>query len=499
MNSTAAVLAALVAIVTALGFWAARWGRSNLAAFDEWALGGRRFGTLVTWFLIGGDTYTAYTFIAVPALAYGAGAIAFFAVPYATVVYPFIFIVMARFWIVAKKRGYVTTADFVHDRFGSRSLEFAVALTGVVATMPYIALQLLGVQAVLLRSGIAVNAASADGLLILAFALLAAYTFTSGLRAPAAIAFVKDALIYLTIVVALVVIPAKLGGWAHIFSAAQAVLAAKPKAGSIILPRSLDFGYATLALGSALALFIYPHAVTSVLSAKSAAVVRRNCAFLPLYTLLLGFLALLGYCALAAGIHVKNPSEAIPALFIRFFPGWFAGVAFAAIVIGALVPAAIMAIGAANLFASNLLQSFRSREPGADPKSRVARYLSLVVLAGALAIALTVQPAFAIDYQLLGGAWILQIFPAVIIGLYLRLHPRALLAGWAAGMATATWMAVSTNFSSLFALRVGSAHLTGAIVFYSLIVNLAVTLAGTALLGARAGRGGDLTAAGDYA
>ena len=494
------IFIALVLAVTVLGFLAARWGGTALNTLDEWALGGRRFGTIVSWFLLGGDLYTAYTFIAVPALAFGAGAIAFFAVPYTTIAYPLIFPIMSRFWAIAKRRGYVTTADFVHDRFGSRPLEVVVAVTGVLATMPYIALQLIGMQAVLSRSGIVPPVVPPLVFLIVAFVLLAAYTFTSGLRAPAMIAFVKDTLIYVTVIAALVIIPAKLGGWAHVFGAAETALAAKPKPASIILPPNLYFAYSSLALGSALALFIYPHSVTSVLSAKSADVIRRNCALLPLYSLLLTFIALLGYCALAAHIVLQNNNFAIPDLFARFFPGWFAGVAFAAIVIGALVPAAIMSIGAANLFASNILQSFRTRQTRPATELGIARMVTLCVLAGGFCLAVFVKPVFAINFQLLGGAWILQIFPAVVLGLYTRrLHPAALLSGWAAGMFAATWMAVSTNFSPLFALRANALTLTGAIVLYSLIANLITTFVVTyALAASKADPGADLTTASDY-
>ncbi len=476
------IFSALVLCVTVLGFLAARWGGARLDSLEEWALGGRRFGTLVSWFLLGGDLYTAYTFIAVPALAYGAGALAYFAVPYTTIAYPLIFLLMTRFWKIGKQRGYVTIADFVHDRYASRPLELAVAFTGVLATMPYIALQLIGMQAVLERTAFSAHA-SAVLFLIAAFVLLAAYTFISGLRAPAMIAFVKDALIYATVIVALAIIPAALGGWSHVFAGAQSALASRPKPSSIVLAPSQYFGYATLAFGSALALFIYPHSVTSLLSAKSADVIRRNCALLPLYSLLLTFIALLGYCALAAGIVVKNPNAAIPELFVRFFPAWFTGIAFAAIVIGALVPAAIMAIGAANLFASNIVQSFRARTARAASELGTARYVALFVLAGALCIAISIKPSFAIDFQLLGGAWILQTFPAAVVGLYARrLHPAALLAGWCAGMIAATAMVVSTGFSSLFAVRVGGHSVTGAIVFYTLAINLIVTALLSALL-----------------
>src|SRR5579859_4111517 len=113
------VFAALFGLVTVLGFVAAGWRRGNLDQLHEWGLAGRRFGTFVTWFLLGGDLYTAYTFIAVPALVFGAGAIGFFALPYTIIEYPFVFVVFPRLWSVARKHGYITGADFVRGRFGS--------------------------------------------------------------------------------------------------------------------------------------------------------------------------------------------------------------------------------------------------------------------------------------------------------------------------------------------------------------------------------------------
>src|SRR5690625_4719229 len=130
-------------LVTALGFFAARWRRGDLSQLDEWGLGGRRFGSFVTWFLMGGDLYTAYTVIAVPALVYAVGAYGFFAIAYATIIYPLAFLTLPRLWNICKQHGWVTAADFVEGRFGSRTLALLVAITGVLATMPYIALQLV--------------------------------------------------------------------------------------------------------------------------------------------------------------------------------------------------------------------------------------------------------------------------------------------------------------------------------------------------------------------
>jgi len=294
------VFIALFAFVTVLGFVASNWRRGDLDLIDEWGLAGRRLGTFITWFLLGGDLYTAYTFVAVPALVFGAGAIGFFALPYTIIVYPFVFVVFPRLWSVSQKHGYVTASDFVHGRFGSRPLALAVAITGIFATMPYIALQLVGIQVVLAGMGISGTGFVSDLPLIIAFVILAAFTYSSGLRAPAVIAVVKDFLIYATVLAAVVVIPIELGGYGKIFASVPVskLILPIPPAGSL----GSYSAYATLALGSALALFLYPHSVTGVLSASSRRAIMRNSALLPAYTFLLGLIALLGYMAIAAGV-----------------------------------------------------------------------------------------------------------------------------------------------------------------------------------------------------
>ncbi|MGW1341159.1 monocarboxylate uptake permease MctP [Kribbella sp. NPDC002412] len=447
------IVVVIFGAVTAMGFMAARWrSTGSLDNLDEWGLGGRGFGTFITWFLLGGDLYTAYTFIAVPAAMYATGAISgFFAVPYTIVVYPIIFIFMSRLWSVSHRNGYVTPADFVHGRYGSKSLSLAVAVTGILATMPYIALQLVGMQAVFETMGLGGdNLLAKDLPLLIAFAVLAAYTYSSGLRAPAMIAFVKDGLIYLVIAVAIFYLPHVLGGWGSIFDAAEAKLTStNPNTGKPVgafIPGETGYSaYWTLALGSAMALFMYPHSVTAVLSTKNRNIVRRNAAILPAYSLLLGLLALLGFMAIKANVDVKgldgiaNPQLAIPRLFDQEFPSWFAGIAFAAIAVGALVPAAIMSIAAANLFTRNIYRDFL--KPNASPaqEAKVSKLASLVVKLGALAFVLTLDKTLALNFQLLGGIWILQTFPAIVVGLYTRwFHRWALLAGWAVAMVYGT-------------------------------------------------------------
>jgi len=449
-----AVVLVLFVAVTVMGFLAARWRSAGpMGSLDEWGLGGRSFGSFVTWFLLGGDLYTAYTFVAVPAAMFATGAVAgFFAVPYTIIVYPIIFVFMARLWSVSHTHGFVTPADFVKGRYGSRGLSLAVAVTGILATMPYIALQLVGIQAVLEVMGIggSANALARDLPLLVAFAILAAYTYSSGLRAPALIAFVKDTLIYIVIIVAVIYLPAKVGGFGAIFDAAQQKMAKpNPTTGAptgVFIPNAAQtWPYATLALGSAMALFMYPHSITAVLSSKDRNVIRRNASVLPAYSFVLGLLALLGFVAIAAGTKPigldgqPNAQLVVPQLFEDFFPSWFAGVAFAAIAIGALVPAAIMSIAAANLFTRNIYRDFLKPNATHAEEAKVSKLVSLVVKVGALLFVFLLDKQNAINFQLLGGIWILQTFPAIVFGLYTRwFHRWALLAGWAVGMVYGT-------------------------------------------------------------
>lgn len=488
---TLVVFLALFFLVTGMGFVASRWRRAKtLDNLDEWALGGRGFGGFITWFLLGGDLYSAYTLIAVPAAIFSLGAVGFYAIPNAVVLYALGFLFLPPLVRLAHKKGYVTLTDFVQDRFNSRGLGLAVTFTGLFATLPYLALQLVGLEVVFSSLGITGGDSSnwfvKDLPLLLAFGVLAAYTYSSGIRAPALIAFVKDALTYVFVITAVIVIPIKLGGFDAIFAEAGRVIAERTGSGDpagalVAVDPSV---YMTLALGSGMAFFLYPHCITGVLAARSAATVRRNMAVLPIYTVLLGLVALLGVMALAAGIAPKdgNPQFAVPQLVQAMFPSWFVGVAFAAIAMSALVPAAIMAIGAGNLVSRNLVQEFAKRPLSAKVETQMSKVVSVLVKLGALVFVLTLDTSFALNFQLLGGIWILQTLPAVLFGLFTKRFARtpALLLGWGVGMAYGTIAAYNVESAT-------SAHFGGstAVPFFltdpiyiaisALIINVLVT------------------------
>ena len=370
-------------------------------------------------------------------------------------------------------------------------------MTGILATMPYIALQLVGIQAVLTVLGV-----GGDLPLVIAFVVLAAYTFLAGLRAPALIALIKDTLIYVMIIVAIFYIPGKLGGWGHIFSTAGAHLAkTNPKTGkpfgSLTVGPTAVWAYSSLALGSALALFMYPHAVTGVLAARRRHVIRFNTAILPAYTLMLGFVALLGYMALAApGVRQRGQGQrrqhsagrAVPVPEACSRPGSRAS-ATRPSSSARWCPAAIMSIAAANLFTRNIYKEYFKPDATPAQQTRVAKTVSLIVKAGALVFVLALSKTFSINLQLLGGIWILQTFPAIVVGLYTRwFHRWALLTGWAVAMVYGTVVAYNTpapgvpgsHFGASTANVPGLNH-TVYVAVTALVINLVVTIVLTAV------------------
>jgi SSS family solute:Na+ symporter len=306
-------------------------------------------------------------------------------------------------------------------------------------------------------------------------------------------------MIFIVLFAILAIIPTTFHGFGPIFDAAHQKALANPKTFSDIIPANQAIAYSTLALGSALALFLYPHSLTGVLSSSSTKVVKRNAALLPIYSLMLGFLALLGYMAIAKHVQLFGNfgnNSAIPALINAIFPSWFAGFTFAALSIGALVPAAVMSIAAANLFTRNVYKEYLRPTASDREESQTAKIASLVIKFGALIFIVAINPAQVIYFQLLGGIWILQTLPSVFLGLYTHWFNRwALLLSWAAAMITGTWLFIAAGNKPTTAIF----HIPIYIAVAVLILNLLLALILTPifnLIGLRGGK--DITQPADY-
>ncbi len=470
---------ALFIFFIVLGFYGKSWRKGDLNHVHEWSLAGRRLGTALVFFLIGADLYTAYTFVAIPSGVFAKGSLYFYAVPYVMLTFGIALVTMPRLWTLSREKGYITASDFVKDRFRSLTLAVLVAITGIVSELPYIALQIIGMQAVLtvMFAGSS-NAQTVEEIsLLIAFIILAAFTYTSGLRGATLTAIFKDILIWITVIAVIVVVPISIGGFGTAFK--------DVKADHVTLPNSLVPAYATLVLGSALALYLYPHAINGVLSSQSAQKLRLSTGLLPLYGVGLAIMALMGILVYAIPSAINFLSSfpessrgilVVPSLILYSMPGWFSGIALLGIFIGGLVPAAIMAMAQANLLTRNIIKEIRPNL-SATSEIRITKISSTVFKFVALGFVFTVPATYAISLQLLGGILIAQILPAVFFGLYVKsLRKEPLIAGLLVGIFSGIYMVeFANNFgaltSSLFQTTFGSLYIAVIALTFNLIVS----------------------------
>jgi len=469
-----------------LGFYGKYWRSGNLNHVHEWSLAGRKLGTTLVFFLIGADIYTAYSFVAIPSGIFAKGSLYFFAIPYVMLTFAVALVTMPRLWTLSRERGYITASDFVKDRFGSKTLALMIAVTGIVAELPYIALQIVGMQSVLtvMLAGYTNSKTVQEISLLIAFVILAAFTYTSGLRGATLTAIFKDILIWITVIVVIIAVPISIGGFGNAFK--------QVNENYVTLPNSLVPAYATLVLGSALALYLYPHAVNGVLSAESAQKLRKSTALLPLYGVGLAILALMGilvYGVPQAMNFLSGFPEStrgilvVPSLILFTMPGWFSGIALLGVFIGGLVPAAIMAMAQANLLTRNIIKEIK---PNLSDSSeiRITKISSTIFKFVALGFVFTVPATYAISLQLLGGILIAQILPAVFFGLYVKsLRKLPLIMGLLVGIGSGIYMVEAANnfgplASSLFKTVFGPLY----IAVIALAFNLAISFGGSAFL-----------------
>lgn len=479
----------LFVLFIVLGFYGKYWRRGDLNNVHEWSLAGRKLGTALVFFLIGADIYTAYTFVAIPSGVFAKGSLYFFAIPYVALTFGIALVTMPRLWSLSREKGYITASDFAKDRFSSKALSILIAITGIISLLPYIALQIVGMQSVLtvMLSGTANSNTVEEISLLIAFVILAAFTYSSGLRGATLTAVFKDILIWITVIALIVVVPLSIvGGFGTAFKDVK-------KQSYITLSDSLVPGYTTLVLGSALALYLYPHAINGVLSSESAQKLRTSTALLPLYGVGLAIMALMGILVYAVPSamnflsHFPESSRGIlvvPSLILYTMPGWFSGIALLGIFVGGLVPAAIMAMSQASLLTRNIIKEIKPSMP-ASSEIRITKISSTAFKFIALGFVFVVPATYAISLQLLGGILIVQILPAVFFGLYVKssLRKEPLIVGLLVGIFSGIYMVEYINnfgalTSSLFHTTFGSLY----VAVIALVFNLIISFGGSAIM-----------------
>ncbi|MHB1709070.1 MAG: sodium:solute symporter family protein [Thermoplasmataceae archaeon] len=453
------IFIALFVVFVFLGVWGRNYKKGDLGKLDEWGIGGRHFSVWIVWFLVGADLYTAYTFIAIPSSVFRTGAVFFYAVPYVAVTFGIAMWAMPKLWKIAKKNGYVTAADFVKGYSKSKLLAVLIAIVGIVAELPYIGLQIVGMLSVLtvMLQGIGNLALVTDTALIVSFVILAVFTFFNGLRGATITAIFKDAIILLSVAIVVIVVASTVN-ISHAFSLATIAGNSYNPAGHFnLLPTQFN-AYWSLFLMSALALYLYPHAVTGSLSAKSSKVLRTSQSLLPLYGVGLAFLALFGVFVYANPSAmsflnsyplISRGTYVVPALIFYTLPNWLTGFAFLGIFIGGLVPASIMAISQSNLLTRNIIKEFRPNLK-ASSETMIAKIAAVLFIFLAVGFVFIFPLTYSVQLQLLGGIIILQTLPSLFLGLITeKLHKYALSLGLLVGLGTGFYfMEVANHYGT---------------------------------------------------
>ena len=437
---------------------------------ERWSVGGRKFGVILVWLLMAGEIYTTFTFLGASGWAYSRGGPAFYILAYGTLGYIISFFLLPPVWRMAKRLGLHTQPDFFLARYDSQTLASMVVLIGVVSIVPYLQLQLAGL-------GMIVEIASAGAIssnlaIVAAFAVTCVFVYTSGIRGIAWVAIIKDVAMLAAVVVIGIGLPTMY------FGGVGKMLAELMRQH----PTHLTFpgGTTTMGVGwvistillTGMGFYCWPHTFASAYSAKDDRTLRRNAIVMPLYQLPILLVFFVGFTALLVMPDLKNPDTALLALVTRSYPGWFAGFIGGAGAVTAMVPAAMLLLGASTLVAKNLYRPLMRRPVSEQHLMRASRGFMLLLAVAALVLALW-SPNELVKLLILGYDGVAQLFPGIVLGVFVpRATARPVILGLVAGEAAVVGLILSGH-DPFVGLNAG---------FAGLVVTTVVTLVAMAIL-----------------
>ena len=464
------IIGAIVVTGTAVGFLAGSRRRMDL---EQWAVAGRGFGTALVFLLMAGEVYTTFAFLGLSGWAYSRGGPALYGLAYLSLAYVASYFMLPQVWELGRRHGIQTQPDFFDTLYRNPYLTGFVCVVGILAFVPYIQLQLAGI-------GIIVSVASFGHIgrvaaMSVGTVLLVAFVFANGVRAVAWVSVVKDFLMLIAAVAIGVGIPlVHFGGIGATFAAL-----ARARPSHLVMPgATTTLGhswYISTVLLTALGFYMWPHNFGVTFTAKSADTLRRNAVVLPIYSLTLSLMFFAGFAVVLILPHFRDGDLGVLTVASHTFPPWFLGVIGGAGALTAMVPAAVLLLTAATLFAKNLYRPLFAPAMSDDSVARLAR--ATVVVLGATSLALAIHGAGTLVSLLLTGyALVAQCFPGVALGLYWkRVSGTAVFIGMMTGMLIALLL-MSLHLDPIVGLNAGFAALCG---------NFAVTVA--ASLATRAG------------
>jgi SSS family solute:Na+ symporter len=446
------IVALTVAATIAFALWSVRRLRMDPAQF---IVGGRSFGTIFLWVLLAGEIYTSFTFLGMAGWAYGLGAPAYYILAYGTCGYVIGYFLLPAIWRVAKERSLLTGPDFLQDRYQSRALGVLAGCCQFALMVPYVTLQLSGLQTLLGIAGY--GAYDATAAVAIAFILVALFVFTAGLRGTAWASVVKDVLVLGAVIFAGIAIPIQFFGSPA--AMIDQVLRTHPHF-LTLAPGAAPHGtvwYVSTVLLTSIGFYMGPQSMSAIYSARSENVLRRNAMLLPLYQVVLLLVFFAGLAALLIAPGLKGPAVDQSFLLVvqRYYPPWVMGFVAAAGALAALVPATALVLAAASVFSKNVLGAFGIATGDA---SRVLATRLLVVVVAALSLILWLEARTTIvEMLLIYYNGITQFAPAIVASfLWKRATVWGVITGIVVGLALAV---VFANIPSLDGVNAGFAAL----------------------------------------
>jgi SSS family solute:Na+ symporter len=434
MNSTVvtlAIISIIIATGTFIGLYAGTRRKMDL---EQWIVGDRGFGILLVWLLTAGEIYTTFTFLGASGWAYSKGAPVLYILAYQPLMNVVAFFILPQVWEVGRKYQLQTQADFFQVRYNNRYLSAFVALVGIVFIVPYLQLQLTGL-------GMIVEVASYGAIhrtpaMILAFMIVAAFVLTSGIRGVAWVSVLKDLLLLFSAVFIGIAIPyIYFGGIGRMFAA---LVRARPA--HLVMPgATANLGhswYISTVLLVSFAFYMWPQFFGASFSAKSSNTLRSNAVVMPFYSITMPLMFFVGLAAILVLPGLPNGDLAMLTMVRKTFPAWFLGLIGGAGALTAMVPAGIMILTAATLFAKNMCRTILF--PGmTDPQVAKLAKISVLVITSAALCSAIYSSTTLVSLLLVGYGGVGQFFPGVVLGLYSK---RVSMLGVFAGLVTGVFI-----------------------------------------------------------
>jgi solute:Na+ symporter, SSS family len=381
----------------------------------EYMVGGRSFGSLLLWVLMAGEIYTSFTFLGAAGYAYGLGAPCFYILCYGPAAYAIGYFLTPKIRAVGERYGMLTGPDFFRVRYRSVALAGLVTLVGFVSLVPYVTLQLTGLQVLL--SIVGFGAFEPKGAVAIALLLIAAFVFATGLRGTAWASILKDALVVVVVVFAGIALPQRIaGGWEGTLRAVETAHPGWLTLAPGMAPHGVEWFVGAVVV-SALGFFLWPQGMAATYSAKSGDALRRNAIFLPAYSLMVLFVLFAGFAALIAmpGLKGAAADQAFMLVVRNQYPAWVLGVVAAAGALAALVPVTAQLLAGASIVAKNVVSDIFGL--CTDDRSRTALTRALVVAVALLALGLWfLLNTYLVDLLLYAYNGIAQFLPGVLMG-----------------------------------------------------------------------------------